>query len=247
MHDLEERSWWNAGMRDVASLLLDLAALPPAGLMLDIGCGSGQTIEWFSRTHPAWRAVGFDVAPEGLAAARAKGMTNIAFGSALTLPLPAGSVDLVVTLDVLQHLPLRGGDVAALHEIVRVLKPGGFLFVRTNAQSFPSTIDDPVFQFHKYRPSELTAKLAAAGLRVIRLSRVNAILGLAEIPRELRARGQRHSYHGILAQPHAEADWSVRLKRGWLRLEGRFVRHGAKWPLGRTIVALCQRSADVAS
>lgn len=241
MHDLEEGSWWNAGMRDVASLLLDLAPLPPTGLLLDVGCGSGQTMEWFKGMHPGWRTIGLDVAPEALAAARANGLKEIVRGSALQLPLSAHSVDVVISLDVLQHLPLGGGDAEALDEIARVLKRGGFLFVRTNAQSFPTTGDDPIFQFHKYRPRELGKKLAAAGLRVMRLSRVNALLGLAEIPRELRARGQEQSYHGLLAQPGAESGWSVRVKRGWLRLEGRIVRHGARWPLGRTIVALCQR------
>jgi SAM-dependent methyltransferase len=241
MHDLEEGSWWNAGMRDVASLLLELAPLPPSGLLLDVGCGSGQTMKWFTRSHPGWRAIGLDLAPEGLRAARARGLKQIVRGSAIELPLPAQSVDAVITLDVLQHLPLDGGDAAALGEIARVLRPGGVLFVRTNAQSFPYTRDDPVFQFHKYRPDELERKLAQAGLRVMRLSRVNALLSLAEIPRELRARGQEHSYHGILAEPRSERGLSVRLKKRWLRFEGRIVRRGARWPLGRTIVALCQR------
>ena len=241
MRDLEEGFWWNAGMRDVATLLLETADLPPAGLLLDIGCGSGQTMEWFGRTHPGWRAVGIDVAAEGLAAARSRGLESVAKASALELPFESASVDLVITLDVLQHLPLGGGDARALAEIVRVLKPDGYLFARTNAQAFPFTADDPTFHFHKYEPRELAGKLVHAGLRVIRLSRVNALLGLAEIPRELRARKQEHSYHGILAQPRIDIGLGARVKRGWLRFEGRAVRHGITWPLGRTIVALCRR------
>src|SRR5712691_198018 len=152
MRDLEEGFWWNAGMRDVAALLLEMADLPAAGLLLDIGCGSGQTMEWFARMHPGWRAVGIDVAAEGLAAARARGVEHLALASALDLPLHSASVDLVITLDVLQHLPLGGGDARALAEIARVLKPDGYLFARTNAQAFPYTADDATFQFHKYEP-----------------------------------------------------------------------------------------------
>ncbi len=242
MRDLESGSWWNAAMRDIAALLLELAPLPSSGVLLDIGCGSGQTMEWFRRGRPAWRAIGLDLAPEGLTAARARGITEIMRASALVLPIRSESVDLVVTLDVLQHTPLGGGDAAMLAEIVRVLKPGGHVFVRTNAQAFPHTPDDPVFHFHKYVPAELDSKLASAGLRVIRLSRVNALLGVAEIPREFRARKQEHSYHGILAHPRAESRLMFRLKRGWLRFEGWAVRHGVKWPFGRTIVALCRRA-----
>lgn len=240
MRDLEAGSWWNAGMRDVAALLLQLVRLPPTGLLLDVGCGSGQTMEWFRRQHPHWRAIGVDVAPEGLAAARARGNT-VMRASALELPLPAQSVDVVITLDVLQHVPLGGGDARALGEISRVLRPGGYLFVRTNAQAFPHTADDPTYNFHKYEPSELAAKMESAGLHVVRLSRVNALLGLAEIPREWRARKQEHSYHGILAQPRVDPTPVYWMKRGWLRLEGRAVRLGARWPFGRSIVALCRR------
>ena len=178
---------------------------------------------------------------EGLLAARALGVRAVLRASALNLPVPTASVDLVVTLDVLQHLPLDGGDVRALAEMARVLKPGGHLFVRTNGQSFPRAADDPVFQFHKYTARELRAKLQAAGFRVIRLARLNAMLGLAEIPRELRAKTIEHSYHGLLSRPNSRPRWQSDLKRAWLRLEGRVVRQGASWPLGRTIVALCGR------
>jgi SAM-dependent methyltransferase len=240
MRKLEQGSWWNAAMRDVAALLLDLVPLSPSGLLLDVGCGSGQTMEWFARLHSRWRILGLDVAPEGLAAARAKGLA-VMRASALDVPVHSQSVDLVITLDVLQHVPLGGGDVKTLSEIARVLKPGGHLFVRTNAQAFPYTADDPVFNFHKYEVDELRSKLVQAGFRIIRISRVNAVLGLAEIPREVHARNQEHSYHGILAEPGGTSGLASRMKRGWLRLEGRAVRRGFAWPFGRTIVAICQR------
>ena len=240
MRELEESSWWNAGMRDIAGMFLSLAALPPRGRLLDIGCGSGQTMTWFERMRPGWRSVGIDVAPEGLAAARSYGL-NVLRASALDVPVASQSVDVVITLDVLQHVPLGGGDVKAISEIARVLKPGGHLFIRTNAQAFPFTPDDPVFNFHKYDPAELRGKLSSAGLRVLRLSRVNALLGLAEIPREWKARHQEHSYHGILAKPGASSGLAHRSKRAWLRFEGRMARLGVKWPIGRSIAVLCQR------
>ncbi len=241
MRDLEDASWWNAGMRDVAALLLTFAQLPPTGFLLDVGCGSGQTMSWFAGLHPAWRTVGLDVAAEGLAAAKALGSREVVLASALDLPVPARSVDLVIMLDVIQHVPLGGGDRKALREIARVLKPGGHLFLRTNAQAFPRTADDVGFQFHKYQPAELRAKLEDAGLWVLRLGRLNALLGLAEIPRELRARNGNHSYHGLLAEPRKEAPWRSALKRAWLGVEGRAVRRGAPLPGGRTLIARGRR------
>ena len=45
--------------------------------------------------------------------------------------------------------------------------------------------------------------------------------------------------YGFSSKPAAPIVY--RAKRAWLRLEGRLVRYGARWPIGRTIVALCQR------
>jgi SAM-dependent methyltransferase len=242
MRDLEDASWWNAGMRDVAARLLAAASLSSAGTMVDVGCGSGQTITWFGLMYPGWRTIGLDVAPDGLAAGRARGTRRLLCGSALEIPLPSSIADLVVSLDVLQHLPLGGGDRRALAEMHRVLKPDGHLFVRTNAQAFPRTPDDPVFQFHKYDPGELRSVLDAAGFEVVRLGRVNALLGLAEIPRELRARRDEHAYHGLLSQPRTDATIVGRMKRGWLRVEGGLLARGYTLPLGRTLMALCRRA-----
>jgi SAM-dependent methyltransferase len=165
--------------------------------------------------------------------------------SALDLPIPDASVDLVITLDVAQHLPIPGGDATALAEMYRVLKPGGYLLLRTNAQAYPRVGDDLAYNFHKYTPEELGGKLKQAGFATIRLSRLNAVLGLAEIPRELRARrAEQSEYRGILAQARTEAPLVTTLKRGWLRLEGQAVRRGLRLPMGRTIIALCRRSDD---
>jgi len=247
MRRLESESWWNAGMRDVAGLLMARVALPSRGVVLDAGCGSGQTMRWaLRRLGAGWRAVGLDVSMDGVAAARASGL-DVIHASALDIPLPTGSVDLVITLDVLQHLPLGGGDATALAEMHRVLKPDGTLFIRTNAQSYPHTRDDAEFNFHKYEPEELRATLVASGFVVKRLSRINALLGLAEIPRELRANRAQKSdgYHGILAPPSSDHALSRMLKRWWLLLEGRAVAAGIPLPIGRTIVALCERRADL--
>lgn len=238
MRDLESKGWWNAAMRDVMAMMLARAGLPASGWMLDVGCGSGQTMLWFLSEHAGWRAIGLDIAPEGLDAARAFGLTTLTRATVLQLPYPDRCADLVVTLDVLQHLPL-GGDVAALGEMRRVLKPGGHLFIRTNAQAFPRTADDPAFNFHRYTPAELRAKLVAAGLAVLRLGRLNALLGLGEIPRELRARmDDGPGYHGTLARAKPGNTAVGAVKQAWLRLEGHAVRAGVQLPLGRTIIAL---------
>jgi SAM-dependent methyltransferase len=240
MGALEAGSWWNAAMRDTATRLLRGAGMPAHGTALDVGCGTGQTMSWLRSLYPGWRFAGIDVAADGLRAARARG-EDVTLASALDIPFPSASMDLVVTLDVVQHLPLPNGDLTALAEMRRVLRPGGLLLLRTNAQGFPRTEDDPAAQFRKYDVADLRRKLEASGLAPLRLSRVNALLGLAEIPRELRARRASGSagYHGLLAAPRPPGRGD-RLKRWWLGLEGRAVAAGVPLPIGRAILALCR-------
>lgn len=243
--DFEATHWWTAGMRDVASALLELVALPTAGVMLDVGCGSGQGMQWFTRSRPAWRTVGIDPGLEGLTAAVRAGFPTVAAASATALPIASSSVDLIVTLDVMQHLPLDGGDRVALSEMHRVLRPGGHLFIRTNVQAFPHVPDDREAVWHKYEPAELREKLESAGFSVVRLSRINGLLGLAEIPGELRRRRERrqHSSYDVVAKaPPKRSKLAAALKRGWLRIEGRAIRLGFQLPTGRSLVALCRRT-----
>ena len=240
MRELESGSWWNAAMRDIAERMLASSELPRSGLLLDIGCGSGQTLSWFRHRWPGWRTLGLDVARDGLVAAHTIGHERVFGASALDLPVPDGSIDAVITLDVLQHLPLEGGDLRALREMRRVLRPGGRLFIRTNAQSWPPTDDDPAYMFHKYSTGELRRKLEVSGFRVRLVGRVNALLGLAEIPREFRAkRAGGEGYVGLLAElPKRNLLWHA--KRAWLGVEGSIVAAGLSLPLGRTLVAVAE-------
>ncbi len=240
MGALESGSWWNAAMRDTLADLLRSANLPERGAALDVGCGTGQTMAWLRSLYPRWTYRGIDVASDAVQIACQMG-EDAQLASALAIPAADASVDLVVTLDVVQHLPHPDGDITAIAEMRRVLRAGGLLVLRTNAQGFPRTQDDPDAMFRKYDAGELRQKLHQGGFDVLRLSRVNALLGLAEIPRELRARKSSGSagYHGLLAAP-APPGRLDRLKRSWLRLEGRAVAAGVQLPMGRTILALCR-------
>jgi SAM-dependent methyltransferase len=198
-------------------------------------------MQWFGSMYSGWKKTGVDVAFEAVSAARSAGHSAMV-GSATALPVDSESADLVITLDVLQHLPLPDGDSAALAEMQRALRPGGALFVRTNCQSYPRTPDDTAYEFRKYEPAQLKSKLRSAGFDVLLISRVNAMLGFAEIGREIRAtKKDGAGYHGILAVPSRSDGLAFAAKRATLRAEGRLIAAGATLPFGRSIVALCRK------
>ena len=57
-------------------------------------------------------------------------------GDATRLPFPDNSFDCIITSEVLEHIQ---DDVAALHELSRVLKPGGRLLFAESTQFYIDT------------------------------------------------------------------------------------------------------------
>ena len=98
---------------------LSLCAFPPGALILDIGCGTGETVAYLRARH-GFQATGVDVDPA------VQGREHLVQAPAEALPLADESVDgalmecsLSVTVD-----PDR-----ALAECRRVLRPGGSLLL----------------------------------------------------------------------------------------------------------------------
>src|SRR5262249_9447901 len=88
-------------------------------LVVDVGCDCKPYLPLFAPY--ARRYVGSDVA-------RTRPQVDVV-GSASTIPFADGCADAVLCSQVLEHVP---DPMAALHEIARVLKPGGRVFLSTH-------------------------------------------------------------------------------------------------------------------
>ena len=154
----------------------ELKALRPGASILDVGCGTGNYLVRFREL--GFEARGVEPAPGMIEAARRLDATlAIEQGVATSLPFPDGSFDLVTAIEVLRYL--HHDDVRlALSEMMRVLRPGGRLFVtmvnrwaldgfyvhqrlrqRMKGRDFDRT--NPHCEFTT--PAELEADLRAAG------------------------------------------------------------------------------------
>lgn len=110
-----------------------LARLEPGEVVLDLGSGGGIDVLLSARrVGPMGRAYGVDMTAEMLELARANqaraGVTNAKFleGRIEEVPLPDGSVDVVVSNCVIN---LSADKDAVFAEAHRVLRPGGRLAV----------------------------------------------------------------------------------------------------------------------
>jgi ubiquinone/menaquinone biosynthesis C-methylase UbiE len=106
-----------------------LAQLNPGEVVLDLGSGGGIDVFLSARrVGPAGKVYGLDMTDEMLALARgnqrAAGVENVEFlkGEMENIPLPDGSVDLIISNCVIN---LSADKDRVLREAFRVLKPGG--------------------------------------------------------------------------------------------------------------------------
>jgi arsenite methyltransferase len=106
-----------------------LAKLNPGEIVLDLGSGGGiDVLLSAKRVGPTGKAYGLDMTDEMLALARENqrkaGVQNVEFlkGEIESIPLPAGSVDVVISNCVIN---LSADKDRVLREAFRVLKPGG--------------------------------------------------------------------------------------------------------------------------
>ena len=162
----------------------DKLPVGPGSMFLDAGAGFGRHA--FEAARRGARVVALDYAEEETTVTRAtfaamfeageiksENLVAVLRGDATRLPFADNTFDCIVTSEVLEHIQ---NDVAALHELSRVLKPGGVL-AATVPSWFPEKINWMLSdEYHApksvgghvriYSATELKAKLRSAGLEV---------------------------------------------------------------------------------
>jgi SAM-dependent methyltransferase len=161
--------------------------------VLDVGSGFGRHVYECARRGA--HVVALDYAADEVVETRntlaamvevgeitADKLIGVLRADARRLPFPDATFDVVITSEVLEHIQ---DDVAAISEMVRVLKPGG-RFAATVPAWMPEVVNWKLSdEYHApksvgghvriYSRTELRAKLRAAGLEVDGYHRAHAL------------------------------------------------------------------------
>lgn len=177
LYELEENFWWFVGMREISKVLLDpICATARERDVLDAGCGTGGMLSWLTQHAGSSGVVGIDLSPIALEFCRQRNHQQLTQGSIAQLPFADSSFDLVTSFDAIQHV-LDKGDVRAIAEIYRVLRPGGFAFVRVPAYEWLRSGHDAALNVQRrYTLAELSDEMRRAGFTIRRATYANTFL-----------------------------------------------------------------------
>lgn len=135
MAELEAEHWWYRALRQhIADCLQRFGhRLPPAPLILDAGCGTGENLRFLcERLQPTY-AAGFDTATAAIAWARRKVPQADLYVSDICQPqLHRTHYDLVLSCDVLYITGLEQAQ-AGMQRIAAALRPEGLLLLNLPA------------------------------------------------------------------------------------------------------------------
>lgn len=171
LFEKEATYWWNVSKREMVLSLLRSVQFPKGqrepGLAVDLGCGAGYAATVFESN---WRVVGVDVSRNALQLCKRRGLKRLCQVDMthFSLPFKTGSLDLLLALDVIEHVE---DDIHALAECRRILKDGGLLIVTVPAfMALWSPWDEALGHRRRYAASELADKSREAGLSIRKLT-----------------------------------------------------------------------------
>ena len=198
----EATHFWFRGFKLFVSPLLHRAAKDRVSpLILDCGCGTGNNLVFLGQFG---RAYGFDLTAVGLKIGREAGRRCLTRATVTAVPFPANTFDIVTSFDVLYSLE-KPDERAAVAEMYRVAKPGGFVVVNVAAMEVLRG-DHSVLsrEVRRYNRQSLAQLLTDAGFSIERLTYTNAIL----FPAMAVARAAQRR-RGLSSEEHADQEIRV--------------------------------------
>ena len=154
-------------------LSMDQVPIEEDHVILDIGCGAGQSVSMLGHRVPRGRVCGIDYSPEMVKMASDlnkelihEGKVEVLEASVSEIPYEDSVFDLAIASETIHFWPDLAND---LREIYRVLKGGGHLVVVNKYAKNEKEAEVLSRHFTLHSPDDFEKALGDAGFHVVKL------------------------------------------------------------------------------
>jgi SAM-dependent methyltransferase len=166
--------WWFKSRRDLFFKILKTRIKEPLPLALDAGCGPLTNEDLYQDFGQKW--VALDSSLESFKDDTYENNIQPVIGELTGLPAGPDKLDLVLMLDVLEHIE---NEKAVMFELKRVLKNGGFILISVPAfRCLWSFHDEQAGHKRRYKKRELEALCREFDFEIVEGSYFNSALFL---------------------------------------------------------------------
>ena len=234
MAAVEDRMWWYRGLHaNLTFAVRRFLPMTPARL-LDAGCGTGGLLRALAPALDRWQLFGLDAWEPACTVASARSRRPIVRGGFHQLPFADGSVDCVVSTDVLCHENVD--PPSALREARRCLRPGGVLVLSLPAYDWLLSYHDArVRNVRRFTRRGLVRLLEDAGLAPVYATYWNTLLLPVMAIRRLAGGRENDSDVHPYARP-VDA-----ILGALLTCERALMRIGTRLPFGGSVLAVAAK------
>lgn len=240
-NEVENYHWWWEGRRYLVKQLL--RGKHPERI-LDIGCGTGETLTFLQTLFPDAELFGVDTSYDSVSYSQKRGHKNVVFADANKLPYKHDKFDVILFLDVLEHIK---DDTKALLEAKRVLAKNGEIIITSPALPFLwSDHDKNQGHFRRYTEKEVYKLAEKSKLQLKRVGYFNFFLSPIIIL--VRLLGKLPYLHFIVRYDNginynvAYHPYINKLLSTIFKMELWFFMKGVRFPFGISIIVQLKKN-----